>query len=260
MLLLLTGVFNKPALRSTPKAKPEPRPRVSDQDDSPFTNLRSTPKPDISASDPDTQSNQHVFDKPKLRQTGRKMTSDESEDPSDANVNNSVSKTFEKPALRATAKDLRSDSFGDNSAPPPQTFEKPVLKSTGVKPSEASAKSEQFTGGTFEKPMLKKTTPSPEKEVRDVPDSKGMFERPALRKTESVKEPERERTPDKPAWLQQVNNKQSKVLDVLHTKGKLPKPWETVLLSFSLGIFQKKKVDIVQCALCYCCQSLLAKA
>lgn len=240
MLLLLTGVFSKPALRSTPKAKPEPRPRVLDQDDTPFTNLRSTPKPDIAAPDSDTQSNKHVFDKPKLRQTGRKMASDESEDPSDANVNNSVSKTFEKPALRATAKDLRSDSFGDNSEPPPQTFEKPVLKSTGVKHSEAGVKPEQFTAGTFEKPMLKKTTPSPEKEVRDVPDSKGMFERPALRKTEPVKEPERERTPDKPAWLQQAANKQSKVLDVLHTKGEPPKLWETVSL-FYLGYLSNEE-------------------
>lgn len=164
----------------------------------------------------DTQANKHTFDKPKLRQVGRDINSNDS---ASDEQSNSGAKFFDKPALRATAKDTRSDSFGD-SPEPSHTFEKPVLKNTGIKPYNTGTKTaEHFSPGTFEKPALKKASPTPEREVKDVPDSKGMFEKPALRKTDVIKEPERERTPDKPSWLQEAANKQSKVLDVLQTKG-----------------------------------------
>lgn len=215
-LFVYTGIFEKPALRNTPiKPRIEPKERQTEEKNIELfetKNLRSAVKRE-NESVKGSSSDKHVFDKPSLRGTGRRLNS-EGDSVKDAPSSKHESQYFNKQALRTTNKDIRSDSFGDSSEPS-HTFDKPALRSTNRSTSESN-KHDTFTHGTFEKPSLKKTTPSPEKDLKDFNEPKGTFDRPALRKTDSIKEvEERGSASDQPDWLQQAASKQSKVLDVL---------------------------------------------
>ncbi|XP_052799782.1 nucleolar protein dao-5-like isoform X1 [Mya arenaria] len=215
-----TGIFAKPALRSTPKPKPGAKPQHRETPE--FSKpLRSAAKPDTH---PKPETKKHTFETPALKSTGRKITPPMNEINSD-DLNNSANSgdhVFEKPALRQIDKPTRSDSIGESMSPPPShTFEKPVLKPSST-PTVSNTRNEQFTPGTFAKPSLKKTSTSPEKEVKSSSEAKGIFDRPALRKAGSVNKEEREKTPDKPSWLQQAADKQTKALDVIQSKENHP--------------------------------------
>ncbi|XP_052245971.1 neurofilament heavy polypeptide-like isoform X2 [Dreissena polymorpha] len=206
-----TGVFIKPALRSTPK--PERKSSESEQSEKPDFDvpLKKASKPDLKQRH---ESPKHMFETPKLKSTGRKITPADEHDNDNTNTsaipNNDHA--FDKPVLRQTK--TRNDSAGESGF----TFEKPPLKSA-VSPGNAREKPDNSSGGMFEKPALKRATPSPEKEVKPATEPKGIFDRPVLRKTGSVSQAEKDKQEqEKPSWLQQAAEKQSKVLDVLQSK------------------------------------------
>lgn len=213
-----SGLFEKPALRNTPKPKLEQKPDHTHEHEEAFAtkNLRSVPKPDNFAKD--LSSDNHMFDKPHLKAAKPKVSSDDDSVKNDLSSNFGA-KTFEKPPLRSTNKNLRSESTEGQAYEPSHLFEKPPLR-TGVERTVAMNKHDNFSSGTFEKPSLKKTTPSPEKEVKDIHEPKGTFDRPQLRKTDSLQDrEEKTRIAEKPSWLQTASEKHERALGVLQTKG-----------------------------------------
>lgn len=208
----ITGVFEKPALRSAPKTNIEQKHSEAEESEIfESKNLRHVTKTGADTVK-DTTNDKHVFDKPSLRSTGRRLGSE-----TDTHKEETSTKTFDKPALRTTNKDFRSDSLNDSSEHL-HTFDRPSLRNTSRTSSESN-KTETFSPGTFDKPSLRKTTPSPEKETKDLNEPKGTFDRPALRRTEGLKEREKPVTSEKPEWLKQAASKHSKVLEMMHTKG-----------------------------------------